>query len=407
MTSTNCRLPNPRRRYAAWVCSAALMALTCQPALAVQDCELNGKPLNTSNGAETAGKTGMVLCKDRDTGRSEREYEMRDGHSIGLSRYFRDGKLMKEFTITANGPHEGLEREWARNGQLVLEFTNVNGHTRGLRRQWHDDGKPRKVEWVAENQQDGAAVEYHPSGQIATLRCGPKPLLAPHANDAKLCGFDGGPSTVNFYSYKGELRNTSILLAGVEQKTASLFGNGKPEVEEELLQQATQKRETTFAEDGVKRREKLWDVTARPAVLLRDAEFHTSGTLVAERKYTVVVESNGRKRSRLATEDRFYLNGQPQQKDVYTQDDNQELRDTQRYTDQGKLRAQGRYMLESRYAERPVGTHQTFFANGKPETEESYDVKGHLTRQKVWDLSGKLVSDDELFEDGSRKAFAK
>lgn len=392
--------------------SLLLLLLLASPAAhAVQNCEFAGKPINTSNGAETAGKTGMVRCKERDTGQMAREYELRNGDSVGLSRYFKDGKLVKEFTITANGPHEGLEREWATNGQLVLEFTNVNGNPRGLRRQWFEDGKPRKVEWLAEsgNERDGASVEYREGGtQLASLRCGPKPFLAPHVNDAKLCGFDGGaPSSVNLYGYKGELRSTVVLKAGVEQKSTTYFASGKPQLEEELQQQGTQRRETTFAEDGVKRRERLWDVTGRPALMLREAEYHTSGSLVAERTYAIV-ESNGRRRSRLATEDRFYLNGQPQQKDVFTPDgNNNELRDTQRYSDQGKLKAQGRYVLEGRYGERPVGVHKRFFANGKTEREETFDAKGNMSRQKVWDESGKPVSDDELFEDGSRKAYAK
>lgn len=381
---------------ALWLCASPA-------AYAVQDCEFNGQHINTNNGAETAGKTGMVRCKDRDTGKTEREYELRDGKSIGLSRYFRDGKIYKEFTMTANGPHEGLEREWAANGQLVMEFTNVNGNARGLRRQWFDDGKPRKLEWITENEREGAAVEYHASGQLASLRCGPKPLLAPYVDDAKLCGF-GAASSVNTYSYKGELRKTSVMLGGVEQKATSFYAPGKPELEEEL--QGTQKRETYYADDGGKRREKLWDVSARTALLLRDAEFHASGTLVRERVYAVA-EANGRKRSRLASESNFYLNGQPKSKDVYTLDGNTELRDTQHFNDQGKLSRQGRYAIDGRYSERPVGVHQVWFANGKLEEEVTYDAKGNLARQKVWDETGKLLSDDALFEDGSRKAYAK
>ncbi len=398
-----------RNHFAAWICAVALLTtLACPSAFAVQDCEFQGKHINTSDGSQTAGKTGMVRCKDRSSGVVEREYEVRDGKSIGLSRYFRDGTLVKEFTITANGPHEGPEREWATNGQLVLEFTNVNGNARGLRRQWFADGKQRKIEWVvgpeAGGERAGAAAEYNATGQLASLRCGPKPLLAPHVNDAKLCGFEGVPSTVNLYSHKGDLRSTIVLLAGVEQKATTFYANGKPELEEELLPGGAQKRETAYHPDGGgKRRERLWDVSAgRPALLLREADFHTSGTLVVERQYQLVDTS------RLAAESRFYLNGQPQQKDVYTPGDgNVELRDTQRYTDQGKLKAQGRYALEGRYGERPVGVHQTFFANGKPEREDSFDTKGKITRQKVWDESGKLLSDDELFEDGSRKAYSK
>jgi antitoxin component YwqK of YwqJK toxin-antitoxin module len=381
----------------------AALALAGSAAFAVQDCEFNGKPIDTNNGAATAGKTGMVRCKDRDSGQMEREYELRNGDSVGLSRYFRNGKLAKEFTITANGPHVGLEREWAPNGQLVLEFTNVNGNARGLRRQWFEDGKPRKIEWVADTDREGAAVEYHANGKLASLRCGPKPLLAPHMDDARLCGF-GAPSTVNTYSSRGDLRSTSVLVAGVEQKSTSFFANGKPELEEVL--QGSQRSEVFYADDGVKRREKLWDVSGRTALLLREVEFHASGTRVVERNYAIL-ETNGRKRSRLASESNFYLNGQHKSKDVFTLDGNTELRDTQQFNDQGKLSQQGRYVIQDRYNERPVGVHQFWFANGKLEEEDTYDAKGNLARQKVWDESGKLLKDDALFEDGSRKAYAK
>ena len=77
------------------------------------------------------------------------------------------------------------------------------------------------------------------------------------------------------------------------------------------------------------------------------------------------------------------------------------------FNDQGKLRYQGQYALDGRYAERPVGVHQIFHANGKLAVEGTYDTKGNVARQKVWDESGVLQSDDALFEDGSRKAYAK
>jgi antitoxin component YwqK of YwqJK toxin-antitoxin module len=382
---------------------AALLA-GATAALAVQDCEFNGKSINTNNGAETAGKSGMVRCKDRDTGLMEREYELRNGDSVGLSRYFRNGKLAKEFTITANGPHEGLEREWAPNGQLVLEFTNVAGNARGLRRAWYEDGKPRRVEFVTEPERDGASVQYTPNQQLAALRCGPKPLLAPHVDDAALCGFGGKPGTVSTYSSEGTLRSTQTLLAGVVQKATNFYSNGKPQEDEE--RQGSNRLERFYADDGSKRREKLWTEAEKPAQLLRDSEYHASGSLVRERLYTQV-DSGGRKRSRLASEARFYLNGQPQEKDVYTQEGSTELRDSQRFSDKGTLRSQGRSVLDGRYGERAVGVHKFFFDSGKLEEEDHYDDKGHVKRQRVWDESGKLLSDDELFEDGSRKAYAR
>lgn len=383
---------------------AAILLAQGGIALAVQDCEFNGKPVNPNNGNETKGLNGLLRCKDRDTGQMEREYELRNGDSVGLSRYFRKGQLYKEFTITANGPHEGLEREWAANGQLVLEFTNVNGNTRGLRRAWYDDGTPKRVDWVAENEREGASVQYTPTKQLAALRCGPKPLLAPHVDDAALCGFAGKPSTVSTYSTEGKVRSTQTLLAGVVQKATNFFSDGTPQDEEE--RQGTNRLERFYGNDGSKRREKLWTEAEKPAQLLRESEYHASGTLVRERLYALA-DVGGRKRSRLASEARFYLNGQPQSKDNYTLEGNVEMRDSQRFSDKGTLRAQGRYALDGRYGERPVGVHKAFFDNGKLEQEEQYDDKGNVKRQRVWDEAGKLLSDDELFEDGSRKAYTR
>lgn len=383
---------------------AAILLAQGGIALAVQDCEFNGKPVNPNNGNETKGLNGLLRCKDRDTGQMEREYELRNGDSVGLSRYFRKGQLYKEFTITANGPHEGLEREWAANGQLVLEFTNVNGNTRGLRRAWYDDGTPKRVDWVAENEREGASVQYTPTKQLAALRCGPKPLLAPHVDDAALCGFAGKPSTVSTYSTEGKVRSTQTLLAGLVQKATNFFSDGTPQDEEE--RQGTNRLERFYGNDGSKRREKLWTEAEKPAQLLRESEYHASGTLVRERLYALA-DVGGRKRSRLASEARFYLNGQPQSKDNYTLEGNVEMRDSQRFSDKGTLRAQGRYALDGRYGERPVGVHKAFFDNGKLEQEEQYDDKGNVKRQRVWDEAGKLLSDDELFEDGSRKAYTR
>jgi antitoxin component YwqK of YwqJK toxin-antitoxin module len=382
---------------------AALLG-SATAALAVQDCELNGKSINTNNGAETAGKSGMVRCKDRDSGQTEREYELRNGDSVGLSRYFRKGQLYKEFTITANGPHEGLEREWAANGQLVLEFSNVAGNARGLRRSWYEDGSPKAVEWLADNEREGASAQFTPGKQLASLRCGPKPLLAPQVNDAALCGFGGSASTVSTYSSSGKLRGTQTLLAGVVQKQAVLMDNGKPQ--EEMERQGGQRTERWFAEDGSKRREKLWNEAEKPAALVRESEYHASGSLVRERLYTLT-EAGGRKRNRLSSEARFYLNGQPQSKERYTLDGDIELQDYQRFSDKGVLANEGRYVMDGRYGQRATGVHKSFFENGKLAQEEHYDDKGHVKRLRSWNEGGTLTADDELFEDGSRKAYAR
>ena len=234
----------------------AACLIAAPSAWAISSCELNGKPVNTNDGSQTAGKSGMIRCKNLDTGQIEREYQLQDGKSFGLSRYFRDGKLVKEFTNIDTGPHVGLEREWAANGQLVLEFTNVDGHVRGLRRAWYDNGQPKEVEFVTDPERDGASVEYTPRQQLGKLRCGPKPLLTPHVDDAALCGFGGRANTLSTYRSDGTISSTQTPLAGVVQKATRFYNDGKPQDDEE--RQGGNRLERYYDFDGTKRREKLW-----------------------------------------------------------------------------------------------------------------------------------------------------
>lgn len=353
-----------------------------------------------------AGKLGTVRCKDSASGQTVREFVLGADDGIDQDRYFLDGKLTSESIRTGSGPYDRMERVWAADGKLVQETNKVKDRPRGLQRAWYRDGKPWKVEWVAKVYSEGAAVEYLPSGQLAAVRCGLKPVLAPHVNDASLCGFEGGPSTLQLYAHGGAgagvLLRTVVLAAGVEQQATTYFANGKPQLQEELQQGGTLKRETRYAaEGGGKQAEKLWYLSpGRAPLLLRESSFNASGVLVAERQYRIE-ESHGNKFSRLTSESRFYPNGQLRRKDVYLPAaDKVVMRDTLYYTDRGTLKQHGRYALDSRHSEHPVGVHQSFFADGKTEWEESFDAHGRMTRQKVWDASGKLVSDEAGSKDG-------
>jgi hypothetical protein len=69
---------------------------------------------------------------------------------------------------------------------------------------------------------------------------------------------------------------------------------------------------------------------------------------------------------------------------------------------------QGRYLAAGRSSRQmPIGTHQSFDDKGVLVAESVYDDKGRVTRERAFDENGKLQRDDEVFEDGSRKAFAK
>mgnify|MGYP002720326698 FL=1 len=207
------------------------------------------------------------------------------------------------------------------------------------------------------------------------------------------------------YGSNGKQRATQTLLAGVVQKYALLMDNGKPQ--EEMERQGNQRTERFYGDDGSKRREKVWNEAEKPAVLQRESEYHASGQLVRERLYGVS-EVNGRKRNRLLSEARFFLNGQPQSKERYTLVGETEQVERQHFNDKGILVAEGRFAMDGRYGqERGLGVHRSYYENGKLSQEETFDDKGNVKRLRSWDENGKQTADDELFEDGSRKAYSR
>ena len=106
-------------------------------------------------------------------------------------------------------------------------------------------------------------------------------------------------------------------------------------------------------------------------------------------------------------EQTFYLNGQPRSKTEYSGSGTRRVADETLFFDSGQRSASGRYAVEGGYKQAPIGLHQRFNAQGVLVRESSYDDKGRLTRERAWDGSGQLERDDEVFEDGSRKAYSK
>lgn len=83
----------------------------------------------------------MLRCKDEDTGKLQREQELRDGKYIGLYRTFdRDGKLASERSGNDCGNTQGVEKQFWPNGQVKSESTSDNGQTQGLSRRFFETG---------------------------------------------------------------------------------------------------------------------------------------------------------------------------------------------------------------------------------------------------------------------------
>jgi antitoxin component YwqK of YwqJK toxin-antitoxin module len=236
---------------------ALLFACALAPAwaCAVQDCELNGESVNPNHGGTTAGKTGIMRCKDRDSGQMVREQELQGGKFMGLVRYYKDGKLQRDYSVNERGNQHGRAREFAPDGQVLRDSTYDNGNQTGLSRSFHANGQLRRITFyqLRENSGDEQAyAEFNERGQLQALRCADKALLAPPADDARWCGFSGSPSQVELFNSRGALKGRSSYLAGKRVRHETLGESGKPDYQDEVS--GGTRTERYFLVDGAEER---------------------------------------------------------------------------------------------------------------------------------------------------------
>lgn len=382
------------RKMSALFLFAALLASSS--AFAVQDCELNGENVNPSNGNTTAGKTGIMRCKDRDSGQMVREQELKAGKFAGLVRFYDKGRLQREYSENERGNKQGRYREYSAEGKVLREETYENGDSVGLARSYYGDGQLRRATWFAQPGGEQASVDFTERGQLNALRCGDKPLLAPAVDDTRLCGFSGGPSNVEFFGSRGALNARSSYLAGRRIRHETFNDNGNPSSLDEITGNLRVQRR--FSTSGVKLRELQYQWDGKNGTLQREQEFSAAGSLTRDKRWAG---------GKLAVEESFYLNGQLREKKEYGGEGAAAWMQASDYYDTGKIAATGRYTNAMRGRQLPTGTHQRFNEAGKVVAESTYDERGRISREKAWSDTGELLRDDALFEDGSRKAYSR
>lgn len=379
----------------------ALCALP-MPALARPlDCAIAAEPINPANGHTTAGKTGMMRCREPRSGLLVREQEIRNGVFMGVVRHYdARGELQREYSVNERGNREGVAREF--NGkQLVLEENMRNSSRVGIMRRWHPNGQLQRVIFYGDNEREQASAEFTPQGKLRDLRCAPQPQLAPHADDAVWCGHTGNTGTVTLYADDGRVAGSLVHERGERRRSEYLHANGKPR--EQVETNAEGGVERGFFDTGHKRRERQWLMKDKRRVTTLEREYHESGTLVRERQWKPTGDDRV---SELVLEQQWYLNGQLRTKQAYERGGEQLLRQETRFHDNGRVSFEGRWLVAGRYDEQPRGVHKSFDPEGKLRLERHYDERGRIHRERELDESGKVQRDDAVFEDGSRKAFS-
>jgi antitoxin component YwqK of YwqJK toxin-antitoxin module len=388
-------LPPSISRRRAGLAAFVLFALAHATAHAREDCDIDGVSVNPAIAASTAGKTGVMACKDHDTGLMVREREIKSGTFAGLMRYYDKGKLVKEQSVNASGNLDGRAREYSPTGQLLRDARYDDGHEVGLVRNYYPTGQLQRVTYFADAGGESASVEFTLGGQLAALRCGDKPVLAPAADDARLCGFDSNqPSQVELFDDKGILRSRLSYLVGKRVRSEDLYDNGKVAAQVEIV--GAQRIERRYSSEGVKRREVVSLVGEFGVIKQREQEFSERGSLMHDQSWNPAGEP--------LRDESYYLDGRPRSKAVHGVDGDPHLIEVTEFYDNGQRAAIGRYVARDRFSQIPVGTHQRFSDRGMLIAESVYDSQGRVRRERAWDSNGKLERDEEVREDGSRKS---
>ena len=372
------------------------LAMCAGAVLAVQDCELNGEHVNPANGSTTEGKTGMMRCRDRDSGQVVREEELRAGKFIGLVRYYKDGRLEREFSVNEKHNREGWSREFYPDRRLAREENYRNGAVIGISRAWHPNGALKRIAARGDDGREAAVAEFNDRGQLRELRCADRPLMGKDVDEAALCGHGRRETaTQELYSDKGVLRGRVSHLNGQTTLSETLWDNGKPQDQRTISKDAVVER--NFSREGVKLHETRWLGIEGGRTKEYEQEFHESGTLVRERRWQA---------GELAGEKTWFLNGQLKTDYRYARKDGRGVCQATEYHDNGKPMREGLYTVSNGWLDRPLGSQRQFDPEGRLRVEREYDAKGRLSRERELDEKGQVTRDDAVFEDGSRKAFS-
>jgi antitoxin component YwqK of YwqJK toxin-antitoxin module len=362
---------------------AALSLLLAPVYAAVLDCELNGQSVNPNNGSTTAGKTGIMKCVDRETRKFVREEEYRNGEPIGHRKSVDYLGNTAVGTYNAQRNREGEYRELDAAGNLTTEERYVNGALTGIQTYFHKNRQVRRRSFNEPGKGSLASIEYNERGQLVQLRCADKPLMG---EDRALCGFEGRIAEVTFHNARGEVTGQARYENGKRLAMSTLATAGAGARSEEV--QGDRRIVRQHHPEGPLRLETVMAGAYR----LSERELAKSGQPVRETRW---------QEGRTSEETLWYLNGQPKSKTRWERDGQQVLVKIEEFWDNGTLKA--RSVRDERRGF--VGLQQTYAESGVLESEVTYD-KGTITRRRSY-KDGRLVLDEEYFEDGSRKSTRK
>ena len=408
---------NPKKLLCNAVWTAAVFSLS--GALQAEPlCQLNGKSVSPYNSATTAGLTGMMRCKDKVTGLMSSAQELRGGVFMGLSRsYDAKGSVQRERMINERGNTEGFDREFWPNGKLRSESRQNNGNVRGASRKFYETGKLERASFTLDSQVL-TNLAWDSNGNLTSALCSQASVLP---EDSKPCGFEGKVQTALFQN--GKRRELRVMEQG-KILTATLYrAAGRQSVPAEAAMvvgeqafQNGQRWHRVFNTDGaangknVLREERLYE-PGRPSQRNEFSVTFTGGALQWSKAWSAseqLIEHIRYANGRPSRTERWYLNGAMKEIITVALDGGASKSVRESFDDDGKITERQTTIAFGVMSDQMTGLQQSFHINGKVAIEEIFskpDEQGRtrLVSRKQWDQSGKLQSDDEILEDGSRK----
>ena len=342
--------------FAPRLCALAL-ALLALPA-AAHRCTLGGEAVNPDNGAETEGKTGLLVCL-HDDGTKMYEHELRHGEHIGLERSWGFDGALSERQVNARGNSEGPAKTFYPDGKLKSAGTYENGAEVGLAKAYHKNGQLAALRFYPKaGARAAVTIEYDEAGRLTDLACAPQSLIA---EDRALCGY-GSEVDISLYQ-RGRVAEKRRLRDGRALRREGYDAQGRLAESSEVT--AKGRTDRRYFEDG------------KPA-----QESVIEGDYAVQRRTWYM---NGALKAQIVTE--------PKERDAREVEEN--------YRDSGALARR-----EERRG-RDLVRAETFDERGQRSEEFVYDADGRPKQHRKFGPDGAVLLDEELYADGSRKVLQK
>lgn len=361
------------------LCKLAILLFIADAYANPQTCTLNNEHVNLNHGGTTAGKTGMIICKNED-GKVVREIELKNGKEIGKRMMIDYQGNREEYTVNEKGNVDGEKKVISKDGTLLSKGKFVNGKSIGIHKYFYPSGKLRDIYYYEEEKNNAImSVSFREDGSVTSFHCAKESLAK---EDKQVCGW-GKKITTKMRDYEVTMLDGKLI------------------------------SETNFDRNGKKTSERV--LTDGKTI---QKKFFETGELK---------EENSFKESVQLTSKEYFMNGKLSKETTFENVDKQVLQTIKTYYDDGRLMTEGKYFRGGRYAgrDKPHGEIKTYFMNGQLQSSEHYidgnkngefnyfDDKGvplykrfykHdiLTREIVYD-KGVQQSDFEYLPDGSRK----